>query len=155
MPKKKYVRKTTRIYKAGIGRPPEYSTEEAMQERIDDYFKNIVDVRKVFDEKTGDFRLQIITPPTMSGLAYHLGYCSRQSLYDNEHSPTFSYIIKRARAQIESFAEEALYRNNVAGAIFVLKNMGWTDKQEIDQTVTNIHDPIAEELRKLRVGDNG
>lgn len=70
-------------------------------------------------------------PPTISGLALHLGFVSRQSFYDYEKNPAHSYTIKRARLAIEDCYEQRLHASNPTGAIFALKNFGWKDTQEI------------------------
>jgi len=105
MPKKKIKK----------GRPLLFESEEEMQEAIDRYF----DTAKT---------------PTISGLAYELGFVSRQSFYDYEKRDDFSYTIKRARLRIEMMYEEKLVGNNVAGPVFALKNLGWSDKQEISHS---------------------
>lgn len=70
--------------------------------------------------------------PTITGLALHLGFASRQSFYDYEGREPFSYTIKRARLRVECEYEKMLSGGKIAiGAIFALKNFGWTDKQEI------------------------
>ena len=99
-----------------VGRPPKYNNTEELQEQISAFFLS--------DEK----------PVTISGLAYFLGFESRQSFYDYEKDSEFSYTIKRARLFIENEYEKLLQSGNVTGAIFALKNFGWTDKQEIDHT---------------------
>jgi DNA-packaging protein gp3 len=71
--------------------------------------------------------------PTWSGLAFYLGFESRQSLEDYKKKPEFSYPIKRALLRIEEKYEEAMMKQP-AGAIFALKNFGWKDKQEVEQT---------------------
>jgi hypothetical protein len=63
-----------------------------------------------------------------------LGFESRQSFYDYEKEGEFSYTIKKARLRIEERYEQRLHGNSPAGAIFALKNFGWTDRQEIDHT---------------------
>jgi hypothetical protein len=68
---------------------------------------------------------------TITGLCLYLGFDSRQSFYDYEQKVEFSYIIKKARLRIENHYEQCLQYGNVTGAIFPLKNMGWSDKQEI------------------------
>jgi hypothetical protein len=119
-----------------IGRPPKYKSPEELQEAIDAYF-------------------ELTDKPTISGLALALGFESRQSFYDYEQGD-FSYTIKRARLQIEAVYEQKLHGAQCTGAIFALKNFGWTDKTEVEQTgtVTNIQvtvdtDKTAEELRRL------
>lgn len=65
---------------------------------------------------------------TITGLVLHCGFASRQSFYAYEKKPEFSYIIKRARTLIEKEYELCLRRGLGAGAIFALKNFGWTDR---------------------------
>lgn len=75
--------------------------------------------------------------PTMTGLAASLGFKSRQSLvnYNTEAGyEQFFEVISWARMQVEENFEKRLVNQktvNVAGLIFALKQMGWTDKQEI------------------------
>lgn len=99
---------------------PRFSTVEEIQEKADEYLKSI-------DEES---------KPTITGLAYHLGFASRQSFYDYEAKGEFSYALKRMRLYIESIYESNLHKGNPAGSIFALKNFGWKDKQEIDQTIS-------------------
>ena len=60
----------------------------------------------------------------------HLGFCDRQSFYEYEKKPEFTYTIKKARFFIEQHYEELLQTGNVTGAIFALKNFGWVDRTE-------------------------
>lgn len=46
----------------------------------------------------------------------------------------FTHTIKRARAFMEKEYEKLLRAGNCTGAIFALKNFGWTDKQEIEHS---------------------
>lgn len=108
------------------GRTPFFSSKQRLQRKIDAYFK---------DKKH----------PTVSGLAYFLGFESRQSLYDYEKNSEFSYIIKRAKLLIENYHEEGLDGQYTSGHIFALKNMGWTDKQEI---TNNSGDDLREKYLK-------
>lgn len=123
------------------GRPPIFKTPEELQNKINEYFKN-PDYRQVAT-KTGE----VVDIPvyTICGLAYRLGFESRQSIYDYEKHGKFSYIIKRARLFIENEYEKKLCDNNCTGIIFALKNMGWTDKTEIEQTNIN-KNPIPIEI---------
>ena len=76
---------------------------------------------------------EVIEMPVLSitGLALHLGFVSRQSMYDYELKDEFTYTIKKARTFIEREYEEALMYGNTTGAIFALKNMGWKDRTDI------------------------
>lgn len=69
--------------------------------------------------------------PTHVGLALALGLSCRQSLYDLQGKDEFSDSIKRARSMIEDFTVQRAIKTNGAGAIFLLKNMGYTDKQTV------------------------
>lgn len=97
------------------GRPAKYNSAEELQKAIDTYWE-------------GTDR------PTITGLALHLGFESRQSFYDYEKSGEFSYIIKRARLNVESVYESNLHSGNAAGSIFALKNFGWTDKSTVEHS---------------------
>ena len=97
---------------------PKYTPAE-LQKKIEDYFEILANGK----------------PSTITGLCYHCGYASRQSFYDLEKDELFSYTIKRARLKIEiNYEEKLMDRSSATGAIFALKNFGWSDKQEIDHT---------------------
>ncbi len=100
-----------------LGRPRIYDSPEELQQIVDQYFE---------DTKQEDV--------TITGLALHLGFESRQSFYDYEKNDAFSYIIKRARLRVELAYEWRLNSNSCTGAIFALKNMGWKDKTEVEQS---------------------
>lgn len=101
------------------GRPPKYKTVEELQEKIDEYFKEV-------EESKDDH-------PTITGLCLFLGFVDRQSFYDYEKNKKFSCTIKTARTRIEQIYEKHLLKSGVAaGCIFALKNFGWTDKQELE-----------------------
>lgn len=121
------------------GRPPLFNSPEEMQAKIDEYFQP-VQVEFNPDHFSGAYMAGTLPPlpksnnVTITGLALYLGFESRQSFYDYEKKPEYSYIIKRARLRVENGYETALLNHkNPTGPIFALKNMGWTDKQEIDQ----------------------
>lgn len=100
-----------------MARPATWEDPEAFDKAIDQYFT---------DEKT----------PTWTGLALHLGFESRQSLQDYKEKDGFAYSIKKALLRIENQYEKSISNRNPAGAIFALKNFGWTDKHEVDQKTT-------------------
>mgnify|MGYP003704955791 FL=1 len=47
---------------------------------------------------------------------------------------------------IEHHYEQLIQGHNNAGAIFALKNMGWIDKTEVEQTIT-------EQKQVFKIGD--
>lgn len=101
------------------GRPALFETAQDMLDKANEYVEKCMEGDKC--------------KVTISGMAYHLGFASRQSMYDyEERGDEFSYAIKRLRLFVESCYEAALYSQSPTGGIFALKNMGWKDKQEID-----------------------
>lgn len=75
---------------------------------------------------------------TMSGLALALGFNSRAAF--NKFPTTtagkvYAGVHARTRLMIENAYEMQLYSNGAGGAIFALKNMGWTDRQVLSAEV--------------------
>lgn len=101
------------------GRPRIIESPEEFEERANAYFAECAR-----DE----------TPLTITGLALALGFADRQSLYDYEKRDGFSGVARRARLQVENGYEMRMHGNSPTGAIFVLKNMGWSDKQQLEHT---------------------
>jgi len=104
-----------------VGKPPINNPEdkEAIQQKIDAYFESLI------DEEGKEI------PPTFCGLSLALGYCDRSTLWRASTSDTpISQPIKKAMLRIEAYAERKAYSSNPAGAIFIMKNRGWTDKSE-------------------------
>lgn len=104
---------------AKVGRPLKFETAEELAKVADSYFAQ--------SEQDGE-------PLTITGLALHLGFESRQSFYDYEERGQFSYTIKRARMRVENAYEKNLHGQNATGSIFALKNFGWVDKTNLDHT---------------------
>jgi hypothetical protein len=117
------------------GRPPAFESPEELQSQIDLYFKSL----QYIDPELG---IPMMRPATITGLALALGFCSRQSMYDYEKKEKFTYTIKNARLRVENSYEEHLFTKSATGAIFGLKNMGWSDKQEIESKVEMTGNPV-------------
>ena len=102
------------------GRPAMYDNPEEMRVKIEEYFNKCISENKHI---------------TITGLCLFLGFESRQSFYDYGKKEDFAYIIKKARLMVEHGYEiGAMDARNPTFHIFALKNMGWSDKQEIDHT---------------------
>jgi hypothetical protein len=99
-----------------MARPATWDDPEKFEQAVDDYFDNPDIIH------------------SWTGLAIHLGFESRQSLEDYKKKPGFSYPIKKALLKIEEKYENGLFGKNPAGSIFALKNFGWKDKQEVEQS---------------------
>lgn len=113
------------------GRPPLYNSAEELEKLIDAYFKDC-DKRQ--------------RPPTIAGIAYWLGM-DRKSIYNYEKKEKFFHIIKRARDKILSNLEEEMILRGNGGTIFLAKNYGYSDKQEIEQNTTIKSDGFLEALK--------
>lgn len=101
--------------KRPVGRPQVWETPGVLQKLVDNYFDSE-------------------TKPTLAGLSCALDV-SRSTLYNYEHKDEFLHIIKKARQRVERIYEETLmYGDRPTGVIFALKNMGWSDKTDIDHT---------------------
>ena len=126
------------------GRPKAYDSPEKMQKIIDDYFEECQG--ELLLDKEGQPKLTKYdepiyikqTPPSIAGLAFALGFTSRQSLLNYQDDEKFMDIIKRAKLRIEIYNNSRLYdKEGVQGAKFNLTvNYGYIDKTETDLTVT-------------------
>jgi hypothetical protein len=110
------------------GRPPLFKSVDDLQSKIDVYFKECEDLEEI---------------PTIAGLAYALE-TDRQTIYKYEKKDMFSDTIKKARNFIISRIERNLVnsKGNVTGGIFLAKNYGYKDKQEIESTITKKDAPL-------------
>ena len=100
------------------GRPPTYKKVGDLKGRCIEYFEYVKETKE---------------PITITGLSIFLGFGSRQSIYDyikNERRKEFSYIVKKAVALVENAYELRCNEDYPTGAIFVLKNMKWSDSMK-------------------------
>lgn len=122
--------------KRKVGRPPKNDPEgvKAIQKKIDLYFEGL--------ERTNADGDTVYDDPTFCGLALALGYSSRTSLWENANAGNpISEPIKKGLLRIEESYEKALRFQSCTGAIFALKNRGWTDKtddKEKDETIARL-----------------
>ena len=59
------------------------------------------------------------------------GFVDKRSLYDYQGRDEFTHSVKRARTLVEESTVKRSMGNNAAGAIFVLKNMGYSDRHSV------------------------
>lgn len=97
------------------GRPPRYSDPEEFEQRCIAYFEYCIENK----EKS-----------TITGLTLFLGFCERSALTDYSNKEEFAHIVKRAKLTVENSYE----MNGTTFDMFALKNMGWSDKSEVDHT---------------------
>lgn len=118
--------KNKRTKRKKKGAPALFKTAKELQDKIDQYFNDTGEATQDPDLPLTNHRKIF----TITGLAYFLGFESRQSFYDYGEREAFSYTIKRARLRLEMVYEERLADQKPVGAIFALKNLGWVDKVE-------------------------
>lgn len=116
------------------GKPRNFNTPEELQASCDAYFDKCDRENK---------------PYTITGLALGLGFCDRQSIYDNEKIPEYSCIIKASRLRVECGYESNLHHSNTTGSIFALKSMGWKDGDSESNTTIIIKDKDQEIIDRL------
>lgn len=124
------------------GRPAYYQSPEEMQDKIDEYIRECESGKRV---------------RTWTGLVFHLGFSARDAMDEYAaRDERYSDTVKAARLLVEMGYEERLHVKDCIGAIFALKNMGWTDRQDI-----NVRGVIAgidldkfsdEQLQRVRAG---
>jgi len=105
------------------GRPPKWTSVDQITGLIDKYFAKTPE-----DEWT------------VTGLALALD-TTRDVLIDYQEKDEFSYTIKKAKEMVHNAYEKDLRKKGRSGDIFALKNFGWKDKQEIDQTTKLVDMP--------------
>lgn len=105
-----------------MGRPRTIESPEEMDRLVDEY----VESRRELVAETG-----LPHPITLTGLILYMGLSSRQSLDQYAQYEGFNDSVKRAKLTVESQYEENLHGQSASGSIFALKNMGWTDRQEL------------------------
>lgn len=76
-------------------------------------------------------------PFTFSGLYLFLGV-SKSKYQKLKKDPNYRDAIDYAQAKMEQQYEEKLMTGSPTGAIFALKNMGWSDQAKIDLAVGEI-----------------
>jgi hypothetical protein len=118
-----------------MGRPPIFETPEQFKERADFYF---------------DSCLELDTIPTVNGLCLCLGMC-RDTLWEYAKKDDFSDAVKEARMRLEMAWELRLAGYSCTGAIFWLKNQGWSDKTE--QTISGPNGGPVETVTRFRLAD--
>lgn len=138
------------------GRPPIHTDPEKVGFLVHDYFQWIEGEegeRKVkaptengVEEITERYWIRHPEPPTVTGLALHLGFSSKNTLYEYAEKIEFSDSIKKGLSRIEKYHEIATSRGDkCTGNIFILKNFGWKDR--IEQEITGKQEIVWHEER--------
>ena len=126
-----------------IGRPRIIESPAEMERLVEEY------ITKCDEEEE---------PLTLTGMILHLGLSSRQSLDQYGERPEFTESVKKAKLVIENQYERKLDRDKPAGAIFALKNMGWSDRREVEFRGSLAHIDFNrlsdDQLARIAAGEN-
>lgn len=102
-----------------MARPVKFKNVEELEEKIEEY--------KAYLDKSGN-------PPTMAGLAYFIGL-DRKSIFNYQRKDQFFPTLKKFRDWIMmNYEEIAIAGKQPSGVIFLLKNYGYTDRQEVEHS---------------------
>lgn len=113
------------------GRPLKFNSVEELEIAIEAYFQKMNN--SLYINADG---IPVYEPLTITGLALALD-TTRKTLMEYEEKDVFSNTIKKAKTKVENFAEKRLFGSAPTGAIFALKNYGWKDTQDVNQTNIN------------------
>ena len=100
------------------GRPPIFSAPDEFEDAANAYFEAC----KPSEGDEGDI-------PTVNGLCLALGM-TRKTLWAYAEKPGFCDAVEKARTRLEMAWERRLAGTACTGAIFWLKNQGWSDRTE-------------------------
>jgi hypothetical protein len=123
--------------KNDTGRPEKFDNPKELEKKGMEYINNCRTNKK---------------PITVTGLCLKLK-TTRDTLMEYQRKEEFSDTIKRLKLYAENYAEEYLYNPNgraVVGAIFALKNFGWSDKLQIETTRTTAGALTEEERAEMQ-----
>lgn len=112
------------------GQPPLFNNVKELDERLEIYKEYL---------KTNS------KPPTIAGLAYYTGL-DRKTIYNYENKDEFFHTIKKFRDWILMNYEELSIEKGNGGIVFLMKNYGYNDKQEIEHS-GNIGVNIVDDIK--------
>lgn len=120
---------------------PTFTSPADLQQKVDE-FKKYCKTNKV--------------PLTFARLAVFIG-CDRTTIYEYEKNenwdPQYKEIIGKVRHEIVANLEELMIKEGKPGQIFVAKNYGYTDKQELLQTLVNNQESYSSEELQDKIKD--
>ena len=99
-----------------MARPPKFKTPEEFDYMVELYVATCAEKNE---------------PLTIPGLTLFLGFVDKSSLYHYQKREAFTASVKRARTLVEESTVQRSMGSNAAGAIFMLKNMGYSDRQNV------------------------
>ncbi len=99
------------------GRPLKFKSAKELERKGLAYFKECEEKKE---------------PVTITGLALALD-TNRHTLCNYEDRELFFHTIKKLKAMVEHAYEKQMWKaNNPAAGVFALKQLGWTDRQDVN-----------------------
>ena len=88
---------------------------------------------------------------TITGICLALNL-DKKNFYEYEKRDGYEHIVKRARMIVENSYEISLRENGRTGDIFALKNFGWRDKVEYEDSGTKngVIEDLVEALKNAK-----
>jgi hypothetical protein len=108
-----------------VKRLKSFRRKSILLDAIDSYFKELK-----LAEASGDKPCT----PTLTGLALHLGFTTKDDFEQYETRGRYGWVAKQARFKIMAYYESRLLMPAPAGAIFALKTLGWDEKPRTIET---------------------
>ena len=117
-----------------VGRPLKIETPEQMKNILNEYFET-TDENKI----------------TITGICLALGL-DKSTFYDYEKREDYKEIVRQARMIVENSYEISLRENGRTGDIFALKNFGWRDKVEYEDSgnKNGVIEDLVEALKNVK-----
>lgn len=130
-----------------------YTDPIALAKSIDDYFDQCLQTRKTRMLSELKSMVYYEKPPTVTGLALHLGLSTKSALRRilNSPNPKVRYAIEYALTYIENFCvEQVLQPDAPKGYEFLLKNMGYSSADSPQSTSVAITAPRQDGDKPLK-----
>ena len=105
------------IYQSMKNTLPKFSSADELDKLVDAFFKKL-EGRKRTTTKAETSKSDNTKPATLTGLALHLGFNSREQFERYENKGKFAANLKKARLRIEAIYEKKLHQSTFGGAIF-------------------------------------
>lgn len=117
-----------------VGRPLKIDSAEELEKLVDEYFNNTEE-----------------TKITITGLCLYLGL-TKETFYEYARREEYKHILNRARLMVENSYEISLRENGRTGDIFALKNFGWRDKVEYEESgnKNGVIEELVEALKNVK-----
>jgi hypothetical protein len=106
---------------------------------------NMTDPVQVAERLEEYFNTTLESQWTLSGIALYVGIEWQDLIFLSEERPKIKQLLAKARLLVQTEYEKSL-RASGKGDMFVLKNLGWKDKTEVNQTSQVVVMPVIKTI---------